>query len=62
MLRNHMVHCRVHRGSSLVTILSQMNLANNKLHGYTVHQIMLNTFYYQLTHTTLKKRSVIKTF
>ena len=33
-----------------------------KLHGYTVHQIMLNTFYYQLTHTTLKKRRVIKTF
>jgi len=32
------------------------------LHGYTVHQIMLNTFYYQLTHTKLKKRRVIKTF
>ena len=31
-----------------------------KLHGYTVHQIMLNTFYYQLTHTTLKKVELLK--
>ena len=32
----------------------------NKLHGYTVHQIMLNTFYYQLTHTTLKNVELLK--
>ena len=31
-----------------------------KLHGYTVHQIMLNTFYYQLTHTTLKNVELLK--
>jgi len=31
-----------------------------KLHGYTVHQITLNTFYYQLTHTTLKKVELLK--
>ena len=32
----------------------------NSLHGYTVHQIMLNTFYYQLTHTTLKNAELLK--
>jgi len=32
----------------------------HKLHGYTVHQIMLNTFYYQLTHTTLKNVELLK--
>jgi len=32
----------------------------SKLHGYTVHQIMLNTFYYQLTHTTLKNVELLK--
>jgi len=31
-----------------------------ELHGYTVHQIMLNTFYYQLTHTTLKNVELLK--
>jgi len=31
-----------------------------KLRGYTVHQIMLNTFYYQLTHTTLKNVKLLK--
>ena len=31
-----------------------------QLHGYTVHQIMLNTFYYQLTHTTLKYVELLK--
>jgi len=31
-----------------------------KLHGYTVHQIMLNTFYYQLMHTTLKYVELLK--
>jgi len=31
-----------------------------KLHGYTVHQIMLNTFYYQLTHATLKNVKLLK--
>jgi len=31
-----------------------------QLHGYTVHQIMLNTFYYQLTHTTLKNVELLK--
>jgi hypothetical protein len=35
-----------------------MNL--EKLHGYTVHQIMLNTFYYQLTHKTLKNVELLK--
>jgi len=30
------------------------------LHGYTVHQIMLNTFYYQLTYTTLKNVELLK--
>jgi len=36
-------------------------MMSHKPHGNTVHQIMLNTFYYQLTHTTLKN-VVIKTF
>ena len=31
-----------------------------KLHGYTVHQIMLNTFYYQLTHITLKNVELLR--
>ena len=30
------------------------------LHGYTVHPIMLNTFYHQLTHTTLKNVELLK--
>jgi len=39
---------------------SLANLSMFKLHGYTVHQIMLNTFYYQLTHTTLKNVELLK--
>jgi len=39
---------------------TSINLFTCKLHGYTVHQIMLNTFYYQLTHTTLKNIELLK--
>jgi len=38
----------------------ECNTNKHKLHGYTVHQIMLNTFYYQLTHTTLKNVELLK--
>ena len=31
-----------------------------KLHGYTVHQTMLKTFYYQLMHTMLKNTELLK--
>ena len=37
-----------------------VNNTTFKLHGYTVHQIMLNTFYYQLTHTTLRNVELLK--
>ena len=30
------------------------------LHGYTMNQIMLNTIYYQLTHTMLKNVELLK--
>ena len=36
------------------------NSCQRKLHGYTVHQIMLSNFYYELTHTTLKNVEILK--
>ena len=46
--------------NSAPTLHNTLKLSIYKLHGYTVHQIMLNTFYYQLTHTTLKNVELLK--
>ena len=49
-----------HVSGTTMPIISSSRLLYSELHGYTVHQIMLNTFYYQLTHTTLKNVELLK--
>jgi len=47
-------------GIGLDVDTGDVNCTTFELHGYTVHQIMLNTFYYQLTHTTLRNVELFK--
>jgi len=58
----HRPVCRLVYSEITLTLFTKYSIPPRigKLHGYTVHKIMLNTFYYQLTHTTLKNVELLK--